>query len=118
MTSFRSEFDKLSADWHLQLTMVLYTRGSPYAPHEMDLISTTFDQQVKNLFTIFAVSFNTELWDVRLHCLLSHCNSFLLSLISTIHSAKPHASFLLPLLHIYFASLYASCVTAYFCTAQ
>ena len=118
MTSFHNEYDKLSADWNLELTMAIYTRGSPYTSAEMDEISTTFDQLVLNLRNIFATSFNTNLWDARLNRMLAHCHRFISGLINTILQARPRASFLLPTLHIYFAALYASCVTAYFCPAE
>ena len=118
MSTFNTQFDRYSADWNLNLTMAIYMHGTPYTNDELNHISTTFDTLVLNLKTMFSISFNTTLWDGRMQHMLEHANNFISGLIQSIDVAKPRSSFLLPTLHIYFASLYASCVTAYFCVVE
>ena len=118
MTTFNIQFDRYSADWNLNLALAIYMHGTPYNNDELNHISATFDTLVHNLKTMFSMSFNTTSWDGRLQHMLQHCNNFVTGFIHSIDIAKPHSSFLLPTLHIYFASLYASCVTAYFCVVE
>ena len=118
MTSFNIQFDHFSADWNLNLTMAIYMHGTPYTNEELKQISSTFDTLIYNLKIMFPMSFNTTSWDGRLQYMLLHCNTFICRLTQSIEVAKPRTSFLLPTLHFYFASLYASSVTAYFLAVE